>query len=213
MLRHFIRFSHVGRRPILIENGVVVSVEDSFVKRATNKMTDFVKYVRVKGPLGEMGLHLPPCIEIQQVPSEQKGETILRTILDEAELQKLTKNRRTFVKQMYGLTNSLLRNIAVGVSEGHLTYLRVVGVGFKVTLQDNILELRVGYCHPIYARVPEGITATVPAPNKIILSGIDLQKLNLFAAKIRKIRKPEPYKGKGIFVNEETIIRKSSKKK
>lgn len=116
-----------------------------------------------------------------------------------------------------------LQNSVVGVSEGHICILRLVGVGYRATVEDTAItkrpaypgqkfvSLKLGYAHPIELPVPHGVKATVPQPTRILLEGCDKQAVTQFAAEIRRWRKPEPYKGKGIFVNDETIKLKAKK--
>ncbi|KAJ9110901.1 hypothetical protein QFC19_001410 [Naganishia cerealis] len=143
-------------------------------------------------------------------------------------------------KAVWGLTRALLANALTGVSEGYRLALRLVGVGYRANVEDipqslrdiatriptsrtapsttavaptQRLNLKLGYAHPIYIDIPTDITVTTPQPTRIVLSGTDKQRLGLFAAKIRRWRKPEPYRGKGIFVGDETIKIKEVKKK
>ncbi len=122
-----------------------------------------------------------------------------------------------------GTTRSYLQNHILGVSEGHTAILRLVGVGYRATIEptaitvkpaypgQQFVSLKVGYSHPIELGLPMGVKASTPLPTRILLEGIDKEVVNSFAATIRKWRKPEPYKGKGIFVNEETIKLKAKK--
>src|SRR5689334_23321417 len=116
-----------------------------------------------------------------------------------------------------------LQNYITGVSEGHVCILRMVGVGYRATIEDTAItkkpaypgqkfvSLKLGYAHPVEMAVPQGVKATVPQPNRILLEGCNKQTVSQFAAEIRQWRKPEPYKGKGIFVNDETIRLKAKK--
>ena len=122
-----------------------------------------------------------------------------------------------------GTTRAYLQNHILGVSEGHTAILRLVGVGYRATVEptaitvspeypgQQFVSLKVGYSHPIELPVPLGVKASTPLPTRILLEGIDKEDVKSFAAKIREWRKPEPYKGKGIFVNEETIKLKAKK--
>jgi len=126
-------------------------------------------------------------------------------------------------REMWGTTRAYLQNHLMGVSEGHSTILRLVGVGYRATVEtkastvepeyegQKYVSLKVGYSHPIELGVPKGVTATVPQPTRILLEGPEKEVVNQFAARIRKWRVPEPYKGKGIFVNGETIRLKAKK--
>lgn len=99
------------------------------------------------------------------------------------------------------------------LNKGHEISIRLVGVGYKAALEDDKLILKLGFSHPVILTVPEGINVSLPLPNRIVFRGCNLQKITLFAANIRKLRKPEPYNGKGIFVGDETIKLKEGKKK
>lgn len=122
-----------------------------------------------------------------------------------------------------GTTRALLQNALLGVSEGHTAILRLVGVGYRATIENTAItqspaypgqkfvSLKVGYSHPIELGVPQGVTASTPQPTRILLEGVDKESVMRFAAEIRAWRRPEPYKGKGIFVNEETVKLKAKK--
>jgi large subunit ribosomal protein L6 len=126
---------------------------------------------------------------------------------------------------MWGTMRAHISNSISGVSEGHVCILRVVGVGYRAEIHDNSIDpkfaleyqgqkfmfLKLGFAHPVELPIPEGVKATVPQPTRILLEGCNKQMVSQFAAKIREWRKPEPYKGKGIFVNDETIRLKAKK--
>lgn len=116
-------------------------------------------------------------------------------------------------KAMWGTIRALLQNHVTGVSEGHSAILRLVGVGYRASIEGGgkRVGLKVGYSHPIEMEIPEGVKASTPQPTRILLEGPDKEVLKEFAAKIREWRKPEPYKGKGIFINDETIKLKAKK--
>jgi len=143
-------------------------------------------------------------------------ENILSIAVDDAEVK--------VQRQMWGTTRTLISNAITGMSEGFTTPVYLVGVGFRAALEDDPrgtqdgnngkrLNMKVGHSHPIFVPIPKHITAEVPSATKIVLSCNDKHLLGLFAAKIRSFRKPEPYKGKGIFVGSEQIRIKSVKKK
>ena len=131
--------------------------------------------------------------------------------------------RQRHQREMWGTTRAYLHNHIVGVSEGHTTILRLNGVGYRATVENatvtkspgypgqQFVSLKVGYSHPIELGVPKGVKASTPQPTRILLEGAEKETINSFAAKIRKWRPPEPYKGKGIFVNDETIRLKNKK--
>lgn len=121
---------------------------------------------------------------------------------------------------MWGTARALLANHILGVTEGHAALLRFVGVGYRAIVQDGsgrfnkgkkVVNLKLGYSHPIMLPVPDGVTASAPVPTRLLLEGINKEVVNSFAAEIRRWRVPEPYKGKGIFVNDETIKLKAKK--
>lgn len=154
---------------------------------------------------------IPPFIKIQHDEAARKAYV---TIED----REIAKQR-----QMWGTTRAYLYNHILGVSEGHTAILRLVGVGYRATVEDKattkepqypgqkFVVLKVGYSHPIEMPIPLGVKASVPQPTRILLEGVEKEVLLLFAAQIRRWRVPEPYKGKGIFVNGETIKLKSKK--
>jgi large subunit ribosomal protein L6 len=114
-------------------------------------------------------------------------------------------------RALHGLTRALLANMVRGVSEGFVRELQIVGVGYRAQLKGSSLELQVGYSHPVEVAAPEGVSFEVPEPTKVIVSGIDKEAVGQVAADIRKIRPPEPYKGKGIRYSDEHVRRKAGK--
>ena len=179
--------SRIGKAPISIANGITVTVDKS------NKVT-------VKGPKGELTESIHPDLSVEQ---EDGVLTLTRP----------TDQKRH--KAMHGLYRSLVNNMVVGVTEGYKKSLELQGVGYRVTNTGNLLELILGYSHPIYFMVPGELKVTtemVKGKNPtIILEGIDKQLIGQVAAKIRSFRKPEPYKGKGIRFTGEQIRRKAGK--
>ena len=173
--------SRVGKKPIPIPDGVTVSVEKG--------------NVAVKGPKGELSRSIPPNVELNVTD----GTIHVVPFSDDRK-----------VVAMQGLTRSLVANMVTGVAEGFQRVLEIVGVGYRVDLQGDVLTLAVGYSQPVTYTLPEGITASVEK-TKLTLSGIDKELLGATAATIRGFRKPEPYKGKGIKYAEERIRRKVGK--
>ncbi len=173
--------SRIGKLPIKIPNGVTITVD-------SNK-------VLVKGPKGELDLLLLEGIKCQ---------------IDDNVLTVTRDNDGSDKKAKHGLTRALINNMVIGVSEGFSKKLEINGVGFKVALKGNDLNLSLGFSHDITYPLKNGIVATVDQ-NTIIISGIDKQMVGQVAAEIRKLKKPEPYKGKGIKYSDEVIIRKSGK--
>ena len=174
--------SRIGRMPIAIPAGVTVEVAEN------NKVT-------VKGPKGTLEKTLPAEMEIKL-----EGEELIVT----------RPNDLKKMKSLHGLTRSLLQNMVTGVNEGFVKTLEVNGVGYRAQKSGKKLTLSLGYSHPVEMEDPEGIETTVE-DNKIIVKGIDKEKVGQFAAEIRDKRRPEPYKGKGIKFSDEVIRRKVGK--
>ena len=175
--------SRIGRMPIAIPAGVTVEVAEN------NKVT-------VKGPKGTLERVLPAEMEIK---------------VEGAEVIVSRPNDLKRMKALHGLTRTLIHNMVVGVSEGFSKELEVNGVGYRAAKQGNTLVLTLGYSHPVNVAEVPGIHIDVPQPNQIIISGPDKQQVGQFAAEVREKRPPEPYKGKGIKYDYETIIRKEGK--
>ena len=175
--------SRVGKQPIPIPSGVDVTLDAG--------------RVAVKGPRGELARETPTQIRI-----ERDGDELVVTRPDDER-----ENRA-----LHGLVRSLVNNMVVGVSDGFARELEIVGVGYRAMAQGpNRLELQVGFSHPVPVDAPEGITFEVPQPTRIVVRGCDKQLVGQVAADIRKIRKPEPYKGKGIRYAGERVLRKAGK--
>ena len=175
--------SRIGRLPVAIPAGVEVTVAEGNV-------------VTVKGPKGTLERALPTEMEIKV----EDGHVVVSRPND---LKKM--------KSLHGLTRSLIHNMVVGVSEGYKKELEVNGVGYRGAKQGKKLVLNLGYSHPVEIADPEGIETVMEGQNKIIIKGIDKEKVGQFAAEIRTKREPEPYKGKGIKYADETIRRKVGK--
>jgi large subunit ribosomal protein L6 len=175
--------SRVGKQPIPIPSGVEVTIDG--------------RHVMVKGPNGTLERDTPGAIVVQR-----EGDEIVVTRPDDER-----ENRA-----LHGLTRSLVNNMVVGVSEGFARELEIVGVGYRATAQGpSKIELQVGFSHPIPFEAPEGVTFEVPMPTRITVRGADKQLVGQVAADIRKARKPEPYKGKGIRYVDEHVRRKAGK--
>lgn len=163
------------------------------------------EYRIVQGPLGTMSLRIPTYLSIttEPIPATSSMRATV-SILDHTVRAQ---------REMWGTTRSVLQSLVLGVTEGHSAILRLVGVGYRATMEkdDRQLSLKVGFSHPIELPVPEGVKCSVPMPTRILLEGVDKVKVKDFAALIREWRRPEPYKGKGIFVNDETIKLKVKK--
>ena len=174
--------SRIGRLPVAIPAGVTVEIKEN-------------NHVTVKGPKGTLERVLPAEMEIKQ----EDGHVVVTRPND---LKKM--------KSLHGLTRTLIQNMVVGVSEGYTKTLEVNGVGYRAAKQGNKLVLSLGYSHPVEMVDPEGLTSAVDG-NKIVVSGIDKEKVGQYAAEIRDKRRPEPYKGKGIKYADEVIRRKVGK--
>lgn len=174
--------SRIGKQPIPVPSGVDVKIEGSTVT--------------VKGPKGELSRTFSDIMTIR---------------LEDGVLYVERPDDSREARSLHGLTRTLLANMVTGVSEGYVKNLEIVGVGYRATLKGKDLELALGFSHPVVVVPEPGITFDVPAPNKITVSGIDKQRVGQVAADIRKWRKPEPYKGKGIRYEGEYVRRKLGK--
>ena len=175
--------SRIGRMPIAVPAGVTVSIAEN------NNVT-------VKGPKGELNRVLPSEMTI-----EMEGETIV--VKRPNDLKRM--------KSLHGLTRTLINNMVIGVTEGYQKELEVNGVGYRAAKQGKKLVLNLGYSHPVEMEDPDGLEVIVEDQNKIIVKGIDKEKVGQYAAEIREKRAPEPYKGKGIKYADEVIRRKVGK--
>ena len=151
----------------------------------------------VNGPLGELSQRVPQRISVEQ----QDGELVVTRPTERGE-----------DRALHGLTRTLVANMVEGVRKGFEKRLAIQGVGYRAGLRGSALELNVGYSHPVVMQAPDGITFEVPAPTSVIVRGIDKQRVGQVAAEIRKVRPPEPYKGKGIRYEGEQITRKLGKR-
>ena len=175
--------SRIGKQPIPLPDGVEVAIEP--------------ERVQVKGPKGELEERVARDIGVEQ----QDGELVVTRPSDRGEHRAL-----------HGLTRSLIANMVTGVTEGFEKRLEIQGVGYRAALKGNDIELSVGYSHPVSVPAPEGIEFEVPAPTQIVVRGISKQAVGEVAARIRKVRPPEPYKGKGIRYQGEYVARKVGKR-
>jgi large subunit ribosomal protein L6 len=174
--------SRVGKKPVVIPDGVKITQEGNFLK--------------IKGPKGELEQQIHPNISIEIV---------------ENQVNVTRPNDSKQNKSLHGLSRALVQNMVTGVTDTYKKTLDIVGVGYKAELKGKDLLLNIGYSHPIFLIPPEGVTLETPTPTQIIISGIDKQLVGLISAKIRSFRKPEPYKGKGIKYSDEHIVRKAGK--
>jgi len=176
--------SRIGKRPVAIPNGVTAAIQDGTLT--------------VKGPKGTLTLGLTDEIKYEV----REGEISVQPAND-------TKRSRSF----WGMQRTLVSNLVEGVTEGYTTVLEISGVGFRAQAQGRKIRLQLGFSHDVDLDVPEGLEVKTPDQTTIEISGIDKQKVGQFAAEIRRWRKPEPYKGKGIKYRGEYIFRKEGKKK
>jgi large subunit ribosomal protein L6 len=174
--------SRIGKQPIPVPSGVEVNIDGSTVS--------------VKGPKGELSGTYSEILSI----SMEDGAIVVSRPDDGRE-----------ARSLHGLTRTLIANMVTGVSDGYQKNLEIVGVGYRAALNGSQLELALGFSHPVVVVPEAGITFEVPAPNRITVRGIDKQRVGQVAADIRKWRKPEPYKGKGIRYEGEHVRRKLGK--
>ncbi|GAA2119012.1 50S ribosomal protein L6 [Actinomadura alba] len=174
--------SRIGRLPISVPGGVEVKIDG--------------RSVAVKGPKGELSLTVAEPIEVK---------------LEDGTVTVIRPNDENTVRALHGLSRSLINNMIVGVTQGYIKTLEIVGVGYRVQAKGNNLEFSLGYSHPVTVEAPEGISFKVERPTIFSVEGIDKQKVGEVAANIRKLRKPDPYKGKGVRYQGEQIRRKVGK--
>ena len=174
--------SRVGKQPIKVPAGVKVDIKDSAV--------------RVEGPKGKLSHKFPQGV------SAKIENSVITIVIDTA-----VPN----VSALHGLTRTLIANMVHGVSQGFSRELEIVGVGYRAQTKGNVLNLTLGFSHPVDYKLPEGIQAKVDGNTKITVTGADKMLLGLVAAKIRSFKAPEPYQGKGIKYSDEVIIRKQGK--
>ena len=176
--------SRIGRKSIPVPSGVDITINGQTVK--------------VKGPKGELSHTLAEPITIERA----ENELVVKRPNDERK-----------AKELHGLSRTLVANMVVGVTDGYRKTLEIAGTGYRVTAKGKDLEFALGFSHPVLVPAPEGITFTVERPTLFHVAGIDKQQVGEVAANIRKIRPPEPYKGKGVRYQGETVRRKEGKKK
>jgi large subunit ribosomal protein L6 len=174
--------SRIGRTPVPVPTGVEITIEG--------------RELTVKGPKGTLERRLPGDISVRQ----EGAEVIVERPDDERD------NRA-----LHGLVRSLVNNMVLGVSQEFSKELEIIGVGYRANMQGSTLDLALGFSHPVRVDAPDGISFEVPTPNRIVVRGIDKEKVGQVAADIRAIRKPEPYKGKGVRYLGEYVARKAGK--
>jgi large subunit ribosomal protein L6 len=174
--------SRIGRMPVIVPTGVDVTIDG--------------QAVQVKGPKGQLSLEVAQPISVKQ----DDGVITVSRPSDEGE-----------IRALHGLSRSLIANMVTGVTDGYRKTLEIVGVGYRVQARGKDLEFSLGYSHPVPVPAPEGITFRVETPTRFVVEGIDKQQVGEVAANIRKLRKPDPYKGKGVRYQGEQIRRKVGK--
>lgn len=173
--------SRIGKLPVEIPSGVTITVDSGVVI--------------VEGPKGKLEQSITPAVSV---------------VIDDGAAVVTPSNETKVARSQHGLMRSLINNMVIGVTEGYEKRLQVNGVGFRVASSNNELDLALGYSHPVKYKAPAGVSVTNDKMT-IIVSGIDKQKVGQVAAEIRSLRKPEPYKGKGIMYADEVILRKAGK--
>ena len=174
--------SRIGRMPVVLPAGVDVTVSG--------------RDVTVKGPKGTLSLQVTPPIEVKH----DNGAITVTRPSDEGE-----------IRALHGLSRSLIANMVTGVTAGYAKTMEIVGVGYRVQARGRNLEFALGFSHPVLVEPPEGISFRVETPTRFVVEGIDKQQVGEVAANIRKLRKPDPYKGKGVRYSGEQIRRKAGK--
>jgi large subunit ribosomal protein L6 len=175
--------SRIGRKPIPIPAGVDVTIDG--------------QNVSVKGPKGTLDLIVAEPITVAR---NEDGEIVVNRPDDER-----------LNRSLHGLSRTLVSNLVTGVTQGYTTNLEIFGVGYRVQLKGSNLEFALGYSHPVVVEAPDGITFAVQSPTKFTVTGIDKQKVGQISANIRRLRRPDPYKGKGVRYEGEQVRRKVGK--
>ena len=174
--------SRIGSMPITVPSGVEISITG--------------QNVAVKGPKGSLAIAVPAPIQVSQA---------------EGVITVARPNEERATRSLHGLSRTLVANMVTGVTTGYSLIINIVGVGYRVAEKGKDLEFQLGYSHPILFLAPEGISYKVESPNRLIISGIDKQLVGETAAKIKKLRKADPYKGKGLRLEGEVVRRKAGK--
>jgi large subunit ribosomal protein L6 len=175
--------SRIGKAPVTVPSGVDVQISD--------------RTITVKGPRGSLSREIPGEITIS---------------VEDGVLTCVRPNDERYQRAQHGLTRSLVNNLVIGVTDGFKKNLEIVGVGYRAEAQSPTnLRLNLGFSHPVHVQAPDGITFEVPVPTQVVVNGIDKEVVGQVAANIRGIRKPEPYKGKGVRYAGEKILRKAGK--
>ena len=176
--------SRIGKKPVAISSGAKVSVSQ--------------REITVEGKLGKLVWTHRPEVEVS-VDEQSKAVNVTR------------KNDERQDRAYHGLTRAIIQNMVVGVTEGYEKRLEIQGVGYLGAVQGDVLQLRVGFANEVHKKIPAGLTVTCPDQTHIVIKGVDKQKVGQFAAEVRAVRKPEPYKGKGVRYEGEQVRRKAGK--
>ncbi len=176
--------SRVGKKPIDLPNGTEVSIVENGIT--------------IKGQKGELKAIFPESVKLEK---------------EEDKVKVVPLNESKNAKACWGMARTIINNMITGVSKGFSRVLEINGVGYRASIEGEILTLQLGYSHDIKLAIPDDLEVKCSKPTEILVSGIDKQKVGQFASEIRKLRKPEPYKGKGIKYQEEFVRRKEGKKK
>jgi large subunit ribosomal protein L6 len=176
--------SRIGKAPVAIPSGVKVKIEN--------------RLVTVEGPLGKLEHQHHPAVSVEV---DEPTSSVKVTRQDDDRIS----------RSVHGLTRALVNNMVEGVTKGYEKKLEIVGVGYLAALQKDVLQLRVGFANELHVPVPQGLTVTCPDQTHVTIKGIDKQLVGQFAAEVRSMRKPEPYKGKGIRYENEQVRRKAGK--
>jgi large subunit ribosomal protein L6 len=176
--------SRIGKKPIPIADGVKVNVAE--------------REVTVEGKLGKLVWSHRPEVSVE-IDAAKKEIVVSR------------KNDDRLPRALHGLTRALIRNMVEGVSTGYEKRLEIQGVGYLAAVQGDVLQLRVGFANEVHKKIPAGLTVTCPDQTHVVIRGTDRQKVGQFAAEVRAVRKPEPYKGKGVRYEGEQVRRKAGK--
>jgi large subunit ribosomal protein L6 len=176
--------SRVGKKPVELPDGIEANI--------------IANAITIKGKKGELNATFPETVKLQK----DQGRILISPLNE-------TKN----AKSNWGMTRTIINNMVLGVSEGYTKNLEINGVGYRASIEGNILTLQLGYSHDIKLAIPSDLDVKCVKPTEISVNGINKQKVGQFASEIRRLRKPEPYKGKGIKYQEEFVRRKEGKKK
>jgi len=175
--------SRIANNPVTIPSGVDVNIAGSLIT--------------IKGSKGELSHNVHPLVKVEQEDNEIKTSV---------------NNNSKSANALSGTTRALIQNIVTGVSDGFERKLEIVGVGYRASVSGKVLNLSLGFSHPVEFAIPEGITIETPSQTEVVIKGVDKQQVGQVAANIRAYRPPEPYKGKGVRYADERIIRKEAKK-